>query len=231
MSAFTEIDVTSVTDAQPSNGGPSGVTADQNTDTPDCTPLAVRMEGLAIELGAAHAAAQSAMQAAVAHAIQAGELLLQAKAVIPHGEFGEWCRSLPFSESMARGYMRLARLDPANRQRVADLPLRQALENIAGPEQDDDLLACANAFAIRCDAAHRTIRLRLGVLKRILDDPDASIEELAFAAQESAECYAQARSLGVEAMHGVGRCLAELKTLTGRGEADLLRALNDGSLL
>lgn len=90
---------------------------------------------LAAEINTEHAAAQSAMQAAVSHAIRAGELLLEAKGKIPHGEFGGWCASLPFSETTARGYMRLARLDPAKRQRVAEMPLREALESIVGPRK------------------------------------------------------------------------------------------------
>jgi hypothetical protein len=82
----------------------------------------------------AHAAASGAIRDAVAHAVQAGELLIQAKAAMRHGTFGAFCSSLPFTESTARGYMRLARLDPANRQRVAEMPLRAALLAIAGPD-------------------------------------------------------------------------------------------------
>lgn len=81
----------------------------------------------------AHAAATGAMRDAVAHAVRAGELLTQAKAALPHGAFGVFCASLPFAETTARGYMRLAALDPAKRQRVADMPLRVALLEIAEP--------------------------------------------------------------------------------------------------
>jgi hypothetical protein len=52
---------------------------------------------------------------------------------MPHGAFGGFCAALPFAETTARGYMRLARLDPANRQRVADMPLRAALLALAEP--------------------------------------------------------------------------------------------------
>ena len=83
----------------------------------------------------AHEAAAGALNAAVEHAVRAGQLLLDAKAATPHGEFGAFCATLPFAETTARGYMRLARLDPAKRQRVADLPLREALLQIAAPRE------------------------------------------------------------------------------------------------
>jgi hypothetical protein len=87
----------------------------------------------AAAIAQAHAAATSAIRDAVAHAVRAGELLAQAKAALPHGAFGAFCAALPFAETTARGYMRLAALDPANRQRVAEMPLRVALTEIAKP--------------------------------------------------------------------------------------------------
>ena len=81
----------------------------------------------------AHTAATGAMRDAVGHAVRAGELLAQAKAALPHGSFGTFCAGLPFGATTARGYMRLAALDPANRQRVADMPLRAALLELAEP--------------------------------------------------------------------------------------------------
>lgn len=81
----------------------------------------------------AHEAATGSWRDAVLHAVRAGELLTEVKAALPHGAFGDFCAALPFGETTARGYMRLARLDPANRQRVADMPLRAALLEIAEP--------------------------------------------------------------------------------------------------
>ncbi len=79
----------------------------------------------------AHTAAAGAMRDAVSHAVRAGELLAQAKASLAHGDFGAFCAALPFAATTARGYMRLAALRPAERQRIADLPLRTALLQIA----------------------------------------------------------------------------------------------------
>ncbi len=88
---------------------------------------------LAPAIRAEHEAAQTSARQAVAHAIRAGELLLQAKAALPHGEFGPWLTAnVEFSERTAQGYMRLARecADPTKAQRVADLSLRGALHQV-----------------------------------------------------------------------------------------------------
>lgn len=110
-----------------------------------------------------HQAAQAAMRDAVTHAIRAGELLVEAKAAMPHGAFGEFCKSLPFSDRTARGYMRLARLGDGDRQRVADMSLRQALAAIAdGPrrttlaERAEDLVGAIElAYADVCGRIRR----------------------------------------------------------------------------
>ena len=79
-----------------------------------------------------HKAAQRCASEAVAHAIRAGELLIEAKAALPHGAFGAWlAANVEFSDRTARGYMQLAGLDEAKRQRVADLSLREAMVTIA----------------------------------------------------------------------------------------------------
>jgi hypothetical protein len=97
----------------------------------------------ASEIHNEHEAAQRCASEAVAHAIRAGELLMQAKAALPHGAFGPWlAANVEFSDRTARGYMRLAGLDEAKRQRVADLSLRGALRSLtsskppATPEQE-----------------------------------------------------------------------------------------------
>lgn len=97
--------------------------------------LLVNPHALVVGITQAHEAAQASARAAVAHAVRAGELLIEAKAALPHGEFTAFCKSLPFSDRTARAYMRLGRLSEADRQRVASLPLRDALVAIAGPSR------------------------------------------------------------------------------------------------
>jgi hypothetical protein len=88
--------------------------------------------GLAARIRAEHEAAQSAMRSVVIHAIEAGKLLMEAKALVGHGNWLVWLEeNCGFSERTAQGYMRLARLDPTKAQRVADLSLREALKALA----------------------------------------------------------------------------------------------------
>lgn len=88
----------------------------------------------ASEIEKEHLEAQSAAKNAVAHALEAGRMLLEVKAQMPHGEFGSWCSdNLPFSATTARGYMRLAK----NGNTVADLSLRKALASIR-PEVEEE---------------------------------------------------------------------------------------------
>jgi hypothetical protein len=96
----------------------------------------VKLESLATEINAAHALVEGYIRAATPHAVRAGELLEKAKASIPHGEWVSWLeKNCTFSERTAQTYMRLARelpkLDPAKAQRVADLPLREAMRELA----------------------------------------------------------------------------------------------------
>ena len=85
---------------------------------------------LARQINQAHRQCERAAQSAVGHAVRCGELLLQAKAAVPHGEWLPWlAANCECSERTAQTYMRIARelpkLDPSKAQRVADLPLRE----------------------------------------------------------------------------------------------------------
>ena len=76
------------------------------------------------------------------HFLRVGELLLRAKDVAGHGKWTDWLLSnTAISETAARGYMRMAEeypnLDAEKRQRVADLPWREALKAIAKPREAD----------------------------------------------------------------------------------------------
>lgn len=68
-------------------------------------------------------------------AIEAGQLLIEAKSLVQHGQWEQWltdnCQVAPRT---AQAYMRLAKhipeLPDAKAQRVADLPLREAIKAI-----------------------------------------------------------------------------------------------------
>jgi hypothetical protein len=77
-------------------------------------------------------AAEADFQSAVAHAIRAGELLIEAKAQVGHGNWLPWLKAnFDGSERTAQNYMRLALKSAA----VADLPtLREAIATTASPK-------------------------------------------------------------------------------------------------
>jgi hypothetical protein len=93
-----------------------------------------RLPVLAAEIMNAHAEARRAAEMSVGHAIRAGNALIEAKAVIKHGEWLPWLRdNCQMSERTARVYMRLAshKGELGKNGSVADLTIRQALNDIA----------------------------------------------------------------------------------------------------
>ncbi|MDQ0084553.1 hypothetical protein J2W35_004922 [Variovorax boronicumulans] len=85
-------------------------------------------------------AAESNARTAMGHAIFAGNLLNTAKTMVDHGEWQAWLEAhVVVAPRTAQAYMRLARklqeLPPEEAQRVADLPLREAVRAIATPPE------------------------------------------------------------------------------------------------
>lgn len=77
-----------------------------------------------------------AANSAVEGALITGALLIEAKKQVPHGEWENWLTAnCQLALSTARAYMGLSKkflqLDDSNRQRVSDLPVREALKAIA----------------------------------------------------------------------------------------------------
>ena len=72
--------------------------------------------------------------------IAAGHMLIEAKRQVGHGEWSAWISAnCTIAARTAQAYMKLAieyaALPPAEAQRVADLPLRDALRAIATPAE------------------------------------------------------------------------------------------------
>lgn len=93
------------------------------------------LQDLAEAIRAKHMEANATAQRAVLLAVEAGQLLIQAKGQVEHGGWSDWlAQNCQFSDRTARTYMSLARrlpgLDDEKRQRVADLPLRQAINEL-----------------------------------------------------------------------------------------------------
>jgi hypothetical protein len=97
------------------------------------------LSALAVQINTAHDLVESSFREGVGHAIHAGELLIAAKKQVLHGEWEKWLRAnVRFQARTARAYMQIAELDPEKRQRVADLPLRQAMKAITQRKEKAD---------------------------------------------------------------------------------------------
>jgi hypothetical protein len=96
------------------------------------TALTVRAD-LTADIIAAHEAAFAAADDAVRKAIQCGELLLKAKAEVQHGDFGAFCKALPFGERMAQRYMQAASWTKSNPTRVSEMGSLRGLLTTAAP--------------------------------------------------------------------------------------------------
>jgi len=94
------------------------------------------VEQLMENADAAHRRCEEALSRAITHAIEAGDLLNEAKSRVKHGEWARWVeRKFSGSLRTAEAYMRLARkvrqLPPEKAQRVAVLPVRKALAAVS----------------------------------------------------------------------------------------------------
>lgn len=104
------------------------------------------LEHLAAQINKEHNASVKAASSTVEHARRAGELLIEAKDRVEHGQWLPWLKdNFPFTTVTAQNYMRIAREWPqivaiANTKGVLYLPgVAQVLRWLADPNADDDL--------------------------------------------------------------------------------------------
>jgi len=103
------------------------------------------LSSLADRINAAQNHVTTSLKAALKYAVEAGQALNEARDLVPHGEWSKWLSAnCEVSDRSARNYMRLARelpkLKPEERQRVAELPLREAMKMIAAAKPEVDCL-------------------------------------------------------------------------------------------
>ena len=94
------------------------------------------LDSIAERANIAHHRARDAAARAIDHAIEAGQALIEAKAVVGHGNWTPWvAEHFEGSERLAQLYARLARevpkLPDETRNAVADLSLREAAKAIS----------------------------------------------------------------------------------------------------
>jgi hypothetical protein len=101
------------------------------------------LEALAERINAEHEQFGNALRAGLHHALEAGRLLLEAKAGLPHGAWLPWLRdNCKVPERTAQLYMRLARELPARlggdeSARLADLSITEAVDLLARPREPE----------------------------------------------------------------------------------------------
>jgi len=152
---------------------------------------AVSLADLGARINEAHHLAIGHAGKAIEQAIACGQLLLEAKAKVPHGKWLPWLRNnISFGERSAQGYMRIAqRVPPQIRNGVADFPsLRAALQALASSRRD----------AFDADLEAWTSDVRALNAKRPDNPEDWSIED-------AKACVDSIRGFD-EIMHRYGMC-------------------------
>ncbi len=106
----------------------------------DHLPESSTLDQLAVRINSEVEQAESALKAGLVHAKTAGELLLQAKALVKHDVWLPWLRDHSrVSERTAQAYMRVAsgwRELEAKAQGLADLTFEDGLKLLAAPKEE-----------------------------------------------------------------------------------------------
>ena len=145
------------------------------------------LKSLAGRINDTHAAAGASFQAGVQRAMDAGRLLIEAKEKVGHGEWLPWLRAnCEFSERTAQAYMRVAKRAgelEANPQRVADLPLREALALLTAPQPQEPTVEGGSesieAIEAKIEAFLETVCPPLAIIrdKRLHRETHATFED------------------------------------------------------
>jgi DUF3102 family protein len=119
---------------------------------------------LAARIRQEHDAVAGALKSSLTHAMGAGDLLLEAKAQIPHGQWLPWLQDYcQVSERMAQRYIRLARnrgVIEAKTTSVSDLTLNGALALLTVPGTAEKTVTSAEALEAiqdKAEAARRQV--------------------------------------------------------------------------
>ncbi len=189
--------------------------------------LPVRTAGaVALEIRALQHQAQGII---LGYAIEIGRRLEEAKAMLPHGEWGAWLkRELGYSPSTAQNFMKVFREYGDNQQSLfggvpksqtfGNLTYSKALRLLAIPDEEERA-----QFAAENDVEHMTTR----ELDEALKARDAALEEAAAAREDAKDIRREVHRLQ-EQMSDQAR-VYEAKLTSAGVEADQLREKLRGS--
>lgn len=115
---------------------------------------------LAKKINDATNSAEASVRTSMDRALEAGALLTEAKKLVQHGEWENWLTAnCDVAPRTAQAYMRLAKsiplLDEAKAQRVADLPVREAVRAISTNPTQPVQTRHQNIFIAKKDDADR----------------------------------------------------------------------------
>jgi hypothetical protein len=157
------------------------------------------LENLAEEINEEHRLCEEALKSGLAHALKAGELLVEAKGHTKHGEWGRWlAENFEGSVRTAQAYMRVAnnRGELEKRNGVAHLSFRNAMKELATSVGDD---ADNNAFYAEL----------LEIKER--REQAETLEEIVEVARLSAELYHRKAEENVRNLREGGKALLQLE--------------------
>lgn len=164
---------------------------------------------------------------ALMYAIEIGRRLVEAKSVLPHGEWGDWLKNeVDFSQSSANNFMKLyeeygeVQLSVfgavANSQTIGNLAYSKALQLLALPENEREKFAKeVNAEEISVKELKAAIDERNAAIKRA-EEAEKRAEEIAVKQQEADDAAKEVEVLTAEA--------EELKDKVAELEAELSKA-------
>ena len=192
------------------------------------------LPALAQQINGEHRQCEEAIGAAVQHAIRAGELLVEAKALCQHGEWLSWLgANFEGSERTAQAYMRVARewpkLADGDPQRVADLSYREAVRLLAaprelGPETPDD------AEWEEIEREYLALRSEAQVLEARPNTPDL-LPDLHAVIDHAGALQNRAAEFTLRTTRAAGKLLTEQQTRSDDFETYWIRQLvADGGL-
>jgi hypothetical protein len=148
--------------------------------------LSNRLTVLAAEIKALHTASEAALQTSIEKATKAGELLIEAKDEVPHGQWLPWLQQVGVPTRTAQRYMQLARV---KYDTVSHLGIKAALAEIA--HRRSTLLELSHALNDFVDALQKPLNkdqaetfsdllaaLIKAMLERLQEDLNFSDKEL-----------------------------------------------------
>lgn len=173
---------------------------------------------------------RQAQTMALTYAIEIGRRLAEAKAILPHGSWGEWLeKEVEFSQSTAGNYMKLFEAYGnqqmslfgifGNSQTIANLDYTKALKLLAVPEEERE------AFAEEVDAGNLSVR-ELDAAIRERNEARALAEEQRRRADEYAAALDDAEAARDKAMELAARA-EELQDRAEEAEAQLASVTAD----